>query len=54
MILYSGNIGEKQGIEIIIEVAEALKESEVFFLIIGNGAFKKTSKLGTIEEVEKY
>lgn len=41
VILYSGNIGEKQGIEIIIEVAEALKESEAFFLIIGDGAFKK-------------
>jgi colanic acid biosynthesis glycosyl transferase WcaI len=41
VILYSGNIGEKQGIEIIIEVAETLKESEAFFLIIGDGAFKK-------------
>lgn len=41
IVLYSGNIGEKQGIEIIIEVAEALKETEAFFVIIGDGAFKK-------------
>ncbi len=41
VILYSGNIGEKQGIEIIIEVAEALRDSEAFFLIIGDGAFRK-------------
>ena len=51
VILYSGNIGEKQGIEIIIEVAEALKESEVFFLIIGNGAFKK--KLQSLAQLKK-
>lgn len=55
VILYSGNIGEKQGIEIVIEVAEALKESGVFFLIIGDGAYKKklqelaqSKKLGNV------
>lgn len=51
VILYSGNIGEKQGIEIIIEVAEALKESEAFFLIIGDGASKK--KLQDLAQTKK-
>jgi colanic acid biosynthesis glycosyl transferase WcaI len=41
IILYSGNIGEKQGIEIIIDVAESLKNSNFVFLIIGAGAFKE-------------
>lgn len=41
VILYSGNIGEKQGLDNIIEVAELLKNSDIVFLIIGDGAFKR-------------
>jgi colanic acid biosynthesis glycosyl transferase WcaI len=44
IILYSGNIGEKQGIEIIVEVAAALQHVNAVFLIIGNGAFKSKLK----------
>lgn len=40
IVLYSGNIGEKQGIDNIILVAELLRDSEIVFLIIGDGAYK--------------
>jgi len=39
IILYSGNIGEKQGIEIILDVAGSFQDDAIF-LIIGDGAFK--------------
>jgi len=38
--LYSGNIGEKQGLEIVIEAAKTLASEKIFFLIVGNGAGK--------------
>lgn len=41
VILYSGNIGEKQGLDNIIGVAELLKNSSIVFLIIGDGAYKE-------------
>ncbi|OIN59108.1 glycosyl transferase [Arsenicibacter rosenii] len=38
IILYSGSLGEKQGLEIILEVAEAYRtQSDVHFLIVGAG-----------------
>lgn len=40
IVLYAGNLGEKQGLELIIDVAEQMKDSEVVFLVVGNGAFK--------------
>lgn len=41
VILYSGNIGEKQGLEIVIEAAERLQnKKEYVFLIVGEGAGK--------------
>jgi colanic acid biosynthesis glycosyl transferase WcaI len=40
VVLYSGNMGEKQGLEILIPVAEQLKNTEVVFILIGEGAFK--------------
>jgi colanic acid biosynthesis glycosyl transferase WcaI len=43
VVLYSGNIGQKQGLEIVLDAAESLKERpEVKFLIIGNGAYSET------------
>jgi colanic acid biosynthesis glycosyl transferase WcaI len=42
LVLYSGNIGEKQGLEIIITVAEKLSDTNIVFVIIGDGAFKRT------------
>ncbi|HEX8546122.1 MAG TPA: WcaI family glycosyltransferase [Cytophagaceae bacterium] len=41
IVLYSGNIGEKQGLELLIEVAENFKDQpEVFFVFVGEGAYK--------------
>lgn len=40
IVLYSGNIGEKQGVDIIIDVAKAFSHDNVTFLIVGNGAGK--------------
>ncbi|MFL5731032.1 MAG: WcaI family glycosyltransferase [Cytophagaceae bacterium] len=42
IVLYSGSIGEKQGLEMILEVAEALKErKDVFFVLAGEGMMKE-------------
>lgn len=41
VLLYSGNIGEKQGLESVIEAAERLQDrDELTFLIVGEGAGK--------------
>jgi colanic acid biosynthesis glycosyl transferase WcaI len=41
IILYSGNIGEKQGLEIIIDVAKTMQQdTNIIFLIVGEGAGK--------------
>ncbi|REL31947.1 WcaI family glycosyltransferase [Thalassotalea euphylliae] len=44
VVLYSGNVGEKQGLEIILDAAQAMRDQttankpKVKFIIIGNGA----------------
>tara|TARA_R100000900_G_scaffold24428_1_gene19280 strand:- start:71819 stop:72661 length:843 start_codon:yes stop_codon:yes gene_type:complete len=41
VVLYSGNIGEKQGLETLIEAAEQLQHrDDLVFLIVGEGAGK--------------
>ncbi|MCY1296858.1 colanic acid biosynthesis glycosyltransferase WcaI [compost metagenome] len=41
VLLYSGNIGEKQGLETVIDVAERLQgRCDLVFLIVGEGAGK--------------
>lgn len=41
LVLYSGNIGKKQGLEIVIEAAEYFKgQPNIQFLIVGEGANK--------------
>lgn len=41
VLLYSGNIGEKQGLECVIDAAEQLAErAELVFLVVGEGAGK--------------
>jgi len=48
IVLYSGNIGMKQGLDIILDVADRLRnDKNIFYLIIGDGAYKK-------ELVRKY
>ncbi|WP_269618874.1 glycosyltransferase WbuB [Zhongshania sp. BJYM1] len=37
LILYSGNIGEKQGLEQLIEAADILKDKPYDFVIVGDG-----------------
>ncbi|WP_428820439.1 WcaI family glycosyltransferase [Microbulbifer sp. MCCC 1A16149] len=40
VVLYSGNIGQKQGLEIVLEAAKAMESRpNVKFLLIGTGAF---------------
>lgn len=43
VVLYSGNIGEKQGLEQLIEAADRMQSTnpELFFLIVGEGAGKQ-------------
>lgn len=42
IVLYSGNVGNKQGLEVVLDAAKVLSSSvEVKFLIIGNGAYGK-------------
>ena len=41
VVLYSGNMGEKQGLEIIIEAAKELESNQkVHFLLVGEGSSK--------------
>lgn len=43
IVLYSGNIGQKQGLEIVLEAAAAFADQpQVKFVIIGNGAYRET------------
>lgn len=42
VILYSGNLGEKQGLESIIEAAKKYKDrTDVYFIIVGSGGAKE-------------
>ncbi|QHW00494.1 WcaI family glycosyltransferase [Spirosoma endbachense] len=42
IVLYSGNIGEKQGLEILIEVAAQLSQySDITILVVGEGVARK-------------
>ncbi|RYY06676.1 MAG: colanic acid biosynthesis glycosyltransferase WcaI, partial [Sphingobacteriaceae bacterium] len=52
IVMYSGNLGEKQGLELILEVALKFQKNEnIKFIICGNGAYKirlleQANKLG--------
>ena len=49
IVLYSGNLGEKQGLEILIEVANQLKNKEnLHFIIVGEGG-KKEALIALVE-----
>jgi colanic acid biosynthesis glycosyl transferase WcaI len=41
VVLYSGNMGEKQGLEIILEVARGFEDPQVLFLMCGDGAVRQ-------------
>lgn len=54
IILYSGNIGEKQGVDIIIDIAERFSNENIIFLIVGSGAGKeKLTKLANYNSLDK-
>ena len=40
VVLYSGNMGEKQGLEIILDVARSFVDPGVLFLLCGDGAVR--------------
>ncbi len=41
IVMYAGNVGEKQGLELVIEAADKLRSNEkLYFLIVGAGAAK--------------
>jgi colanic acid biosynthesis glycosyl transferase WcaI len=40
VLLYSGNMGEKQGLDIIIDVARQFADREVLFLLCGDGVMR--------------
>lgn len=41
VVLYSGNIGQKQGLEVVIDAAASFRENpSVHFLIIGSGSYR--------------
>ncbi len=54
IILYSGNLGEKQGLENVLYAAKDLeKHKNIFFVIIGEGAAKKNLiELATLLKLE--
>jgi len=42
VVLYSGNIGMKQGLDIILDVADETKDNKnIIYIIAGDGAYKK-------------
>ncbi|MCT4702575.1 colanic acid biosynthesis fucosyltransferase WcaI [Enterobacteriaceae bacterium H20N1] len=49
IILYSGNIGEKQGLETVIDVAERFAEQPYLFVIVGQGGGKKRLEKGVAD-----
>ncbi|MCI5194741.1 MAG: colanic acid biosynthesis glycosyltransferase WcaI [Candidatus Electrothrix sp. AW5] len=53
VILYSGNLGEKQGLENIINVASFLRQRhDILFVIVGDGACKKKlQQCATVKEL---
>ncbi len=59
VILYSGNIGKKQGSDILLEVAENYKNNDkVKFLIVGSGVelnnLKQIAKMKVLSNVKFY
>ncbi len=51
VVLYSGNIGQKQGLEIVLDAAQALKNRpEVKFVIVGSGAYSETLKKMAVDK----
>jgi len=57
VVLYSGNLGKKQGLEIMLDSAQALKNrQDILFIIVGDGAHKarlmELSKQKQLENIQ--
>lgn len=50
IILYSGNMGDKQGLEIVVEAARLMNSDDVLFLMVGEGS----NKCHLVELSSKY
>ena len=51
IVLYSGNMGEKQGLETVIEAADFLRDkSSIKFVMVGEGASRERLENATIEK----
>lgn len=51
LIVYSGNIGDKQGLELLIPVAKSMQQNDqVHFVILGTGVFKSELNKLFVEE----
>ncbi|MEY8213589.1 MAG: glycosyltransferase [Colwellia sp.] len=49
--MYSGNIGQKQGLEIVLDAAQALNNRpEVKFVIVGSGAYSETLRKMAVDK----
>ncbi len=52
IVLYSGNLGEKQGLEVLIDVATIFrKQRDVMFVIVGSGG-AKTNLIRLVKEAD--
>ena len=50
VVMYAGNLGEKQGLEIIVEVSEEFRQNpSVVFVVVGSGGGKERLKALTAE-----
>lgn len=50
IVLYAGNMGKKQGLEIVLEAAESLKnDSKLHFVLVGAGAHVDMLKADTVQ-----
>lgn len=50
VVLYSGNIGISNNVEVLLEVAKLINNNHVIFVIIGNGARKKQLEMQVKKE----
>jgi len=49
VVLYSGNMGEKQGLELILELARRCEDPQVLFLLCGDGAVRQRLEAAAAE-----
>lgn len=49
MILYSGNVGDKQGLEQVVDAAEYFKDKPYYFVVVGDGSGKEKLKSLVLE-----